>query len=38
VLVAGNGARVLDRVLAFGDEWAPGDEGPDALLPRPAEL
>ena len=23
VLVGGNGPRVLDRVLAFGDEWMP---------------
>ena len=23
VLVGGNGAQVLDRVLAFGDEWMP---------------
>ncbi len=29
MLVGGNGPRVLDRVLAFGDEWMPnrvGDE------------
>ena len=29
VLVGGNGAKVLDRVIAFGDEWMPnriGDE------------
>ncbi len=34
VLVAGNGARVLDRVIGFGDEWAPADEGPATMLGR----
>jgi probable F420-dependent oxidoreductase len=38
VLVGGNGARVLDRVLRIGDEWAPADVGPDHMLPRLAEL
>jgi probable F420-dependent oxidoreductase len=39
VLVGGNGARVLERVVAFGDEWLPnrvGDSG--AFLARIAEL
>src|SRR3954451_7252040 len=39
VLVGGNGEKVLDRVLAFGDEWMPnriGDEG--KFLARVAEL
>jgi len=38
VLVAGNGPTVLDRVLAFGDGWAPADAGEAAMLPRLAEL
>jgi probable F420-dependent oxidoreductase len=39
VLVGGNGPRVLDRVLAFGDEWMPnriGDE--EKLFARITEL
>jgi probable F420-dependent oxidoreductase len=39
VLVGGNGPRVLDRVLAFGDEWMPnriGDE--EKFFARIAEL
>jgi probable F420-dependent oxidoreductase len=39
VLVGGNGPKVLDRVLAFGDEWLPnrvGDSG--QFLGRVAEL
>src|SRR6059058_5432502 len=39
VLVGGNGAKVLDRVLAFGDEWMPNrisDE--EKFFARVAEL
>lgn len=36
VLVAGNGLRVIDRVLAYGDEWLPEPE--DGLTDRIAEL
>jgi probable F420-dependent oxidoreductase len=39
VLVGGNGPRVLDRVLAFGDHWMPNVVGgDDALLARVEEL
>jgi probable F420-dependent oxidoreductase len=39
VFVAGNGAKVLDRVLAFGDAWLPNPEREDdVLLGRIAEL
>ncbi len=39
VLVGGNGATVLDRVLAFGDAWMPNPERhDDTLLARIAEL
>jgi probable F420-dependent oxidoreductase len=39
VLVGGGGPRVLDRVLAYGDEWMPNRRGgDDALLARIAEL
>ena len=39
VLVGGNGPRVLDRVLAFGDEWMPNILGdPDKLVARIREL
>lgn len=39
VLVGGLGERVLDRVLAFGDEWMPNRVGdPEALGERIAEL
>ncbi|MBV9414366.1 MAG: LLM class F420-dependent oxidoreductase [Solirubrobacterales bacterium] len=37
VLVGGNGPRVLDRVLAYGDEWAPNRTG-EELAERIAEL
>jgi probable F420-dependent oxidoreductase len=37
VLVGGNGPRVLDRVLAYGDEWAPNRTG-EELAGRIAEL
>jgi probable F420-dependent oxidoreductase len=38
VLVGGNGARVLDRVLAFGDEWMPNRMSEEDLAARIAEL
>ncbi len=38
VLVGGNGARVLDRVLAFGDEWMPNRIADEELAARVAEL
>ncbi|MHB8532460.1 MAG: LLM class F420-dependent oxidoreductase [Solirubrobacteraceae bacterium] len=37
VLVGGNGATVLDRVLRFGDAWLPNYTGED-LFPRIEEL
>jgi alkanesulfonate monooxygenase SsuD/methylene tetrahydromethanopterin reductase-like flavin-dependent oxidoreductase (luciferase family) len=36
VLVGGNGPRVIERVLAYGDEWLPEPE--DGLIDRIAEL
>ncbi len=38
VLVGGNGPRVLDRVLAFGDEWMPNRVRDDEIIPRFEEL
>jgi probable F420-dependent oxidoreductase len=38
ILVGGNGPRVLDRVLAYGDEWMPNRVRDDEMLPRIAEL
>jgi probable F420-dependent oxidoreductase len=39
ILVGGNGPTVLDRVIAFGDEWYPNRIGDDeAFLGRLAEL
>jgi alkanesulfonate monooxygenase SsuD/methylene tetrahydromethanopterin reductase-like flavin-dependent oxidoreductase (luciferase family) len=38
VLVGGNGPRVLDRVLAFGDEWMPNRMSDEDLGARIAEL
>jgi probable F420-dependent oxidoreductase len=38
VLVGGNGAKVLDRVLAYGDEWMPNREPDEQLIARTAEL
>jgi probable F420-dependent oxidoreductase len=38
VLVGGNGARVLDRVLAFGDEWMPNRMTDEDLAARIGEL
>src|SRR3954464_12520492 len=39
ILVGGNGPRVLDRVLRYGDQWMPNGIGDDdALLARVDEL
>jgi probable F420-dependent oxidoreductase len=38
VLVGGIGAKVLDRVLEYGDEWMPNRAEPHELAPRIAEL
>ncbi len=38
ILVGGNGPRVLDRVLAYGDEWMPNRVKDDEMLVRIAEL
>jgi probable F420-dependent oxidoreductase len=38
VLVGGNGARVLDRVLAYGDEWMPNRMSDEDLAARIGEL
>jgi probable F420-dependent oxidoreductase len=38
VLVGGNGPRVLDRVLAYGDEWIPNRMSTEDLAARIAEL
>jgi probable F420-dependent oxidoreductase len=38
VLVGGNGPRVLDRVVAFGDEWMPNRVRDDEIIPRFEEL
>jgi probable F420-dependent oxidoreductase len=39
IIVGGNGARVLERVIAFGDEWMPNRiENPEALAGRISEL
>ena len=38
VLVGGNGPRVLDRVVAYGDEWMPNAFSPEALSERVNEL
>ena len=38
VLVGGNGPRVLDRVLAYGDEWMPNRMSHEELSGRIAEL
>jgi probable F420-dependent oxidoreductase len=39
VLVGGNGASVIDRVLAFGDEWMPNRVGDDdGMIARFEEL
>jgi probable F420-dependent oxidoreductase len=39
VLVGGTGEKVLDRVVAYGDEWIPNRvRSPEELAPRIAEL
>jgi probable F420-dependent oxidoreductase len=38
ILVGGNAPKVLDRVLAFGDEWIPNRVGEQKLFARIAEL
>jgi probable F420-dependent oxidoreductase len=39
ILVGGNGPKVLDRVLAYGDEWMPNRVGSDdEMIARIAEL
>jgi probable F420-dependent oxidoreductase len=38
VMVGGNGARVLDRVLAYGDEWMPNRISDVELAARIVEL
>jgi alkanesulfonate monooxygenase SsuD/methylene tetrahydromethanopterin reductase-like flavin-dependent oxidoreductase (luciferase family) len=38
VLVGGNGRTVLDRVLAYGDEWMPNRMSEEDTLARVAEL
>jgi probable F420-dependent oxidoreductase len=38
VVVGGNGEKVLDRVLSFGDEWMPNRGGPEEVGGRIAEL
>ena len=38
VLVGGDGPRVLDRVLAYGDEWMPNRIGDEELAARIGEL
>ncbi|HET6868915.1 MAG TPA: LLM class F420-dependent oxidoreductase [Solirubrobacteraceae bacterium] len=38
VLVGGNGAKVLDRVLDYGDEWMPNRMSDEDLAARIAEL
>ena len=38
ILVGGNGARVLDRVLAYGDEWMPNYSTEDDMAARIGDL
>ena len=39
VIIGGNGARVLERVIAFGEEWMPNAiEAPDEMAGRISEL
>jgi probable F420-dependent oxidoreductase len=38
VVVGGNGEKVLERVLAFGDEWMPNRGGPEEVGGRIEEL
>ncbi len=38
ILVGGSGPHVLDRVLAYGDEWMPNRVKDDEIIPRFEEL
>lgn len=38
ILIGGNGPKVLERVVAYGDEWMPNAFSPDALTERVHEL
>jgi probable F420-dependent oxidoreductase len=38
VFIGGNGAKVLERVVAYGDGWMPNPMSPDALAERIADL
>jgi probable F420-dependent oxidoreductase len=38
IVVGGNGAKVIDRVLAFGDEWMPNRVQHEQLMERLREL
>jgi probable F420-dependent oxidoreductase len=38
ILVGGNGPQVIDRVLAFGDEWMPNRVPDEQMLERMGEL
>jgi probable F420-dependent oxidoreductase len=38
ILVGGNGPKVIDRVIALGDEWMPNRVKDDAMVDRIAEL
>jgi probable F420-dependent oxidoreductase len=38
ILVGGNGPKVIDRVLAFGDEWMPNRVSDDEMVARMEEL
>jgi alkanesulfonate monooxygenase SsuD/methylene tetrahydromethanopterin reductase-like flavin-dependent oxidoreductase (luciferase family) len=38
ILLGGNGARVLERVVAYADEWMPNAFSPSGLASRIAEL
>jgi probable F420-dependent oxidoreductase len=38
ILVGGNGAKVIDRVIAYGDEWLPNRVKDDEMAARIAEL
>ena len=38
ILVGGNGPKVIDRVLAFGDEWMPNRVPDDEMVARMEEL
>ncbi len=38
ILVGGNGPKVIDRVLSFGDEWMPNRVKDDQIIPRFEEL